>query len=176
MNIVIPDPTLVLLVGPSGAGKSTFAHAHFRPTEIVSSDAMRAMLSNDPADQGASGEAFRVLSTIVNGRLKRRLLTVVDATNLTAGNRSSYRRLAARYGISSVVIAFDFPERIYHERNANCPNRVVGDGVVADHASRMAAVLADIATEGYQSVVVLDESASLGDIVIERVEQSPRSA
>ena len=176
MNIIIPDPTLVLLVGPSGAGKSTFAQAHFRPTEIVSSDAMRAMLSNDPADQGASGEAFRVLSTIVNGRLKRRLLTVVDATNLAAGNRSRYRRLAARYGISSVVIAFDFPEPVYRERNASRPDRVVDDGVVSDHAARMAAALVDIAAEGFQSVVVLDENATLGDIVIERVEHSPRTA
>ena len=95
MKLTIPDPALVLLVGPSGAGKSTFARAHFGPTEIVASDAMRQMLSNDPADQGASAEAFALLSILINGRLRRRLMTVVDATSLRAANRTRYRRLAA---------------------------------------------------------------------------------
>ena len=175
MNIAIPDPSLVLLVGPSGAGKSTFALAHFRPTEIVSSDAMRAMLTDDPADQGASAEAFRVLTTIVNGRLKRRLLTVVDATNLGARNRTAYRRLAARYGIPSVAIAFDFPERIYRERNASRPDRVVAESVVADQAERMATALVDMAAEGFHSVVVLTERDTLGEVVIERVPSASRS-
>ena len=30
---------LVALIGPSGSGKSTFASRHFKPTEVVSSDA-----------------------------------------------------------------------------------------------------------------------------------------
>ena len=174
MNIAIPDPSLVLLVGPSGAGKSTFARANFRPTEIVSSDSMRAMLTDDPADQGASAEAFRVLTTIVNGRLKRRLLTVVDATNLGARNRTSYRRLAARYGIPSVAIAFDFPERVYHERNASRPDRVVAESVVADQAERMAAALVAMAGEGFQSVFVLTERDTLGEVVIERIPSASR--
>jgi hypothetical protein len=45
------------------------------------------MLADDPSDQNDSAESFHVLSIIVNGRLKRRLLTVVDATNLRAVNR-----------------------------------------------------------------------------------------
>jgi predicted kinase len=91
-----PEPSLVLLIGPSGAGKSTFAAATFRPTQVISSDELRERLSDDAADQDASAEAFRILALLVNGRLKRRLTAVVDATNLRAGNRRRLRSFASR--------------------------------------------------------------------------------
>ena len=34
----IPELSLVVLVGVTGSGKSTFARAHFKPTEVISSD------------------------------------------------------------------------------------------------------------------------------------------
>jgi protein phosphatase len=157
VTITLPDPSLVLLVGPAGAGKSTFAEAHFRSSEIVSSDAMREMLTDDPGDQGASAEAFQVLSIIVNGRLRRRLLTVVDATNLRAANRRRYQRLAARYGIPTVAIAFALPVGRYHERNRARDDRVVPDFVITDQAERMAKVLSTLAEEGYAAVHVVGD-------------------
>ncbi len=45
MNLKIPKLSLVVLIGPSGSGKSTFARRHFRPTEVLSSDACRGMVS-----------------------------------------------------------------------------------------------------------------------------------
>ena len=151
-ELVITDPALVLLVGPSGAGKSTFAAAHFEPTEVVSSDTVRAALTDDAGDQGASAEAFQILALIVNGRLRRRLMTVVDATNLRAANRRQYARLAARYGVPSVVVAFDLPLDAYRLRNAGRPDRLVEEHVVDDQAQRMAGVLADLATESHAAV------------------------
>src|SRR6202043_548898 len=47
MNISIPKLSLVVLIGPSGSGKSTFARQHFLPTEILSSDACRALVSDE---------------------------------------------------------------------------------------------------------------------------------
>jgi len=132
------------------------------------------MLTDDPADQGASAEAFRVLTTIVNGRLKRRLLTVVDATSLRAGNRASYRRLAARYGIPSVAIAFDLPERVYRERNAARPDRKVAEGVIADQAERMIAAVAGLGAEGFQSVFVVTERDTIDHIAVERITTTSR--
>ena len=41
----IPDPALVLLVGASGSGKSTWAAARYRDVEVVSSDALRAVVT-----------------------------------------------------------------------------------------------------------------------------------
>ncbi len=61
--IALPPDALVLLVGPSGAGKSTFAARHFAPTEVLSSDAMRAMVADDPMDQAATDAAFELLHT-----------------------------------------------------------------------------------------------------------------
>jgi protein phosphatase len=164
----VPDPALVLLVGPSGSGKSTFAQAHFRPTEIVSSDAIRAMLSNDPGDQGASAEAFDVLAILVNGRLRRGLTTVVDATNLRAANRKRYRGLAKRYGVPTVAIAFDLPAQLYLARNSARPDRVVEDDVVADQADRMAHALADLPAEDYAALYILREPETLGLINVSR--------
>jgi protein phosphatase len=168
MSLPINDPSLILLIGPSGAGKSTFAHAHFRPTEIVSSDDLRAMLTDDAADQDASAEAFHILSLVINGRLKRRLLTVVDATNLRAANRKSYRRLAARYGIPVVAIAFDSAVHEYLSRNAGRPDRVVDDEVVTSQADRMAVALVDLADEGYESVHILRGDEESVEVVVRR--------
>ena len=118
-GIFLPDPAFVLLVGPSGAGKSTFAAAHFKPTQVVSSDALRAVLTDDAGDQGASAEAFRLLAIIVNGRLSRRLTTVVDAINLRAVDRRRYQALAASYGLPTVAIAFDLSLDSYNARNGS---------------------------------------------------------
>ena len=155
MKLTIPVPALVLLVGPSGAGKSTFAAAYFRSSEIVSSDSLREMLTDDADDQGSSAEAFHILSLIVNGRLKRRLTTVVDATNLRAANRKSYARTAARYGVPAVAVAFDLGIAEYRARNAARPDRLVGDLVVEDQAARMTDVLADLREEGHAAVYVI---------------------
>lgn len=41
MKLTIPDLSFVVLIGMSGSGKSTFARKHFKPTEVLSSDASR---------------------------------------------------------------------------------------------------------------------------------------
>jgi ABC-type phosphate transport system ATPase subunit len=65
MKLAFPELALVVLIGPSGSGKSTFAKAHFLPTEIVSSDACRGIVSDDENDQSATEEAFDLLHYIV---------------------------------------------------------------------------------------------------------------
>src|SRR5436190_2932431 len=92
----IPSRALVLLVGASGCGKTTFARKHFKGTEIVSSDALRAAVSDDEADQSASGDAFEVLRLITGKRLHRGRLTVIDATNIQRDARRSLLSMAAR--------------------------------------------------------------------------------
>jgi protein phosphatase len=55
VKITVPELSLVLLIGPSGSGKSTFAANHFLPTEVLSSDFCRGLVSDDENDQAATG-------------------------------------------------------------------------------------------------------------------------
>src|ERR1700761_7033340 len=97
MTIRIPRLSLVVRVGPSGSGKSTFARKHFLPTEILSSDACRGMVSDDENNQTVSNEAFEVLHFIATKRLALGKLTVIDATNVQPEGRKPLVRLARQY-------------------------------------------------------------------------------
>ena len=88
MKISIPNLSLVVLVGPSGSGKSTFARKDFLPTEVLSSDACRAMVSDDENNQAVTGEAFALLHYVAAQRLALGRLTVVDATNVQSEARA----------------------------------------------------------------------------------------
>ncbi|HEU4874324.1 MAG TPA: AAA family ATPase, partial [Pyrinomonadaceae bacterium] len=60
-KITIPELSLIVLIGPSGCGKSTFARTHFKPTEVISSDFCRALVSDDENNQSATKDAFEIL-------------------------------------------------------------------------------------------------------------------
>ena len=107
MKIGIPELSLVLLVGPSGSGKSSFARKHFLPTEIVSSDFCRGIVSDDENDQSATSDAFALLHEIVRKRLARGRLTVVDATNVQPEGRKPLIALAREYHLFAEAIVFD---------------------------------------------------------------------
>lgn len=170
-QLVIPDPSLVVLVGPSGAGKSTFARLHFRPTEVVSTDALRAMLTDDPGDQGASGEAFAILAQLLHGRLSRRLLTVIDATNLRPGSRRRWLRLAARFDLPAIAIVFDLPETLLQTHNEQRPERQVERDVVSRQTELMRRTLAALPGEGFSQVHLIREPLAASgsrSLVVER--------
>ena len=71
-NIELPDFSLVVLIGSTGSGKSTFAAKHFLPTEVISSDYCRALVSDSETDQGVTGDAFGLVREIAGKRLKHR--------------------------------------------------------------------------------------------------------
>jgi protein phosphatase len=169
VRLTVPDPSLVVLVGPSGSGKSTFARTHFRPTEVVSSDSLRAMLADDADDQGASGEAFAILALLLNGRLRRRLLTVVDATNLRATTRRRWLRLAARHDLPAIAIIFDLPDELFLAHDRMRPERQVGGEVVALQTELLRRALSHIPHEGFAQFYVLREPPAVGGLTVERV-------
>ncbi|MFV2175594.1 polynucleotide kinase-phosphatase [Actinomadura sp. LOL_016] len=122
-EIRLPEMGLVVLVGVSGSGKSHFARTHFKPTQIVSSDFCRGVVSDDENDQSATGDAFDLLHYIVGTRLRRGLLTVVDATNVQSKARQQLIALAKEHNVLSAAIVLDVPESVAAARNAVRPDR-----------------------------------------------------
>src|SRR5882757_2038038 len=115
--------SLVVLVGASGSGKSTFARTHFAPTQVLSSDFFRGLVSDDENDQSASGEAFDALHYVAAKRLKAGLVTVVDATNVQRASRASLLKLAREHDVMPTAIVLDLPLRVCQARNSGRPDR-----------------------------------------------------
>src|SRR5690606_25263370 len=104
MKLQIPELSLVVLIGCSGSRKSTFARRHFKPTEVLSSDFCRGLVSDDENNQSATGDAFDVLQHIAGKRLARGLLTVVDATNVQPEARKPLIELAREHDVLAAAI------------------------------------------------------------------------
>ncbi|MEZ5441515.1 MAG: polynucleotide kinase-phosphatase [Lysobacterales bacterium] len=156
MSIInLPELSLVVLVGPSGAGKSSFARRHFKPTEVVSSDYCRALVSDDENDQSATPAAFEVLAFIVGKRLAAGKLTVIDATNVRPEDRKSLVALARQYHVLPVALVFDLPEAVCQERNASRADRDFGPHVVRNQRRAMQRSLRGLGREGFRNVHVL---------------------
>ncbi len=155
--IAVPQGALVVLVGPSGAGKSTFARRHFLPTEILSSDTFRAMLTDDEADQRVSREAFALLHRVALQRLRRRRTTVVDATSVRGQARRSLLGLRGTTRARVIAIVFDVPLDVCLGRNAARRDRYVDPEVVAEQRMALDRALAfgRLVTEGFDAVYVL---------------------
>ena len=172
LEIAIPDPSLVVLIGAAGSGKSTFAARHFEPSEVLSSDAFRALISGDPANQSVSRAAFGRLHRDLAKRLTERRLTVVDATNIHRGGRRVLLRLAAAAALPSVAIVFDLPTDVILGRNASRVARVVDEGVVRRHLANMRDLLdapgVDLGSEGFDRVWVLRDPGELEAVKVFR--------
>jgi protein phosphatase len=167
--IVIPDPSLVVLIGAAGAGKSTLAARLFAPDEIVSSDALRALIGRDEADQRVSAVAFRILHRTVAHRLSNGQLTVVDATNTEGAVRRPLVARARGAGVSATAIVLDLDRATVAQQNAG-RQRVVDGAVIDRHlgAVRRTVDRNVLALEGFDQVVILRTSEESGALVVDR--------
>ena len=155
VDVTVPAVGLVVLVGVSGSGKSTFARAHFRPTEVVSSDFCRGLVADDENDQAATPDAFDVLHYIVGTRLRRGLLTVVDATNVQQPARASLVKLARSHDVLVDAIVLDVPESVAVARNLGRADRAFGSHVVTRQQRDLKRSLGRLGKEGFRRVHVL---------------------
>ena len=151
-KISIPDFALVVLIGPTGSGKSSFARKHFLETEIVSSDQCRALVSDDETDLAATADAFDLLNHTAGLRLKRRMLTVIDATSVKREDRAKLVALARKYHALPVALVLDIDPKICHERNQNRPNRDFGEHVPRNHSKSLRRGLRGLQKEGFRQV------------------------
>ncbi len=154
-ELAIPELSLVALVGVTGSGKSTFARAHFRPTEVISSDYCRGLVADDENDQSATPAAFEVLHFIAAQRLAAGRLTVVDATNVQPEARRALVTLAREHDVLPVAIVLDLPEKVCAERNAGRPDRDFGAHVIRRQRAQLRRSLHGLQREGFRVVHVL---------------------
>jgi len=156
LSVRIPTDAMVVLIGPSGSGKSTFAARHFLPTQVLSSDALRAVVADDANDQTATDAAFELLHSALAMRLSRRRLTVVDATSVEGWARRRLLAVAKRLGRPAAAIVLNLPLETCLERNASRADRRVPPASIRRQHARMRASLDGLAAEGFEPIVVLD--------------------
>jgi len=168
VNITIPELSLVVLVGPSGCGKSSFARAHFKPTEVLSSDFCRGLVSDDENAQAATKDAFEVLHFIARKRLAAGRLTVVDATNVQPEARKPLVALAREFHVLPVAIVLNLPEKLCHERNQSRPDRQFGPHVVRNQSQQLRRSLRGLEREGFRHVFTLSTPEDVSSVGIVR--------
>ncbi len=167
MKLEIPEFSLVLLVGISGAGKSTFANRFFAETEVLSSDAFRAMVCDDESSLEATTDAFNALHHLAEIRLRRGKLTVIDATNVQAAARKPLFDLANKWHAMKVVICLATPEQVCEERNSTRPNRDFPNHVLRSQNRQFSDSLRQLKREKVHQMYVLSPRDH-DHVVIER--------
>lgn len=168
MRITIPELALVVLMGPSGSGKSTFARKHFKPTEVLSSDYCRGLVSDDENDQSATTDAFAVLHFVAGKRLAAGRLTVIDATNVQPEARQPLVQLARDHHCLPVAIVLNLPEKVCWERNSQRPDRTFGPHVIRQQGLNLRRSLRGLEREGFRHIFVLRSLEEVEAVGIER--------
>lgn len=169
-TISVPDRSLVVLIGPAGAGKTTFAARHFGAADVLSSDAFRALVGRDEADQRGTRTAFSILHRELTRRLAAGQLVVVDATNVERHARRALLTRARSAGVPAIAIVLDLPADVVHARNGTRLARVVEPAVVDRHIERLASALGsdELANEGFAAIHVLRSTAEADAVVVTR--------
>ncbi|GGZ81149.1 ATP-binding protein [Streptomyces rubiginosohelvolus] len=126
----MPENSLVVLIGPAGAGKSTFART-WPASQVLSLDALREVVSDDAGNQAATGDAVAALHLLLEARMRRRLFTIVDATNTTREAREPLVAAAKRHNMVPIAVMVPTPASVCIERQGPRPaNRTVPEATI----------------------------------------------
>ncbi len=164
----IPELSLVVLIGASGSGKSTFARKHFLPTEILSSDYFRGLVSDDENNQAASRDAFDVLKYVAAKRLAAGRLTVIDATNVQEESRRPLVELAREHDVLPVAVVLNLQDTLCHDRNQERPDRAFGPHVVRNQSQQLRRSLRRLEREGFRYIHILNTVEEIESAMFER--------
>lgn len=153
MHPRLPENALVVLIGASGAGKSTLART-WLASQVLSLDALRGTVSDDPGDQATTADAADVLKLILERRMARRVNTVVDATNVEEAVRVELVMTAKKHGVPTVAVVVSTPLSLCLQRQQPRPtNRRVPDDVVRRQHEAMTFSHQSLAREGFNQVL-----------------------
>lgn len=160
---------MLLLIGPSSSGKSSLARAHFLPTEILSSDACRALVCDDENEQSVTADAFELLYALADKRMKYRRLSVIDATNVQPAARKGLVDLAAPHGCPLLALVLDLPEAVCLQRLEQRPDRSFGPEVVRRQRKQLRESLYALKAEGFAQVHVIKKPEQVEQLRFVRV-------
>ncbi|MFE4258234.1 AAA family ATPase [Streptomyces sp. NPDC056883] len=157
----MPEHSLVILIGPSGAGKTTIAKT-WPASQVLSLDALRETVSDDAGDQAATADAVAALHLLLEARMRRRLFTVIDATNVTAAARKPLVAAANRHSMLPIAVMVSTPGSVCIERQGPRPaNRTVPQDVVIQQRQDMVNSHRTLKVEGIPEIVFSDSLCRL---------------
>lgn len=151
MELKLPAPSLIVLVGPSGSGKTTWAHEHFAPGEVASSDSLRAMVGAGEDDQTASSAAFDLLELIIDERLRRGLTVVIDTLGFSDESRGRWIDKAHDAGMPAHAVVFDTPSQVCEQRNQS-RKRAIPKSVLRKQISRFKTLVPRLPEDGFDGI------------------------
>jgi predicted kinase len=141
---------LIVLVGLPGSGKSTWAAR--QGTGVLSSDAVRALLTGDDQNQAVNRLVFPTLRYLLEMRVKAGMeTTILDATSLTPKERRAWVRAAEALGCEAEAVYFDTPLALCKSRNV-ARSRVVPEDVMDRFAARL---IPPSEAEGFTRVTIV---------------------
>ncbi len=139
---------IVITVGLPGSGKSTYLRR--RGVNAISSDEIRRLITDDPADQDHHALVFAAVRYLIRQRLAAgRKVAYVDATNLMRWERKLYIQMAQKYGCRIEALFFDVPLDVCLVRNS------LRERVVPVEAIRVMAGRMEVPTvgEGFNKII-----------------------
>ncbi|KOG14602.1 ATP-binding protein [Streptomyces viridochromogenes] len=156
VDTTIPDPSLVVLIGAAGSGKSTWAST-WPATQVLELDRFRALVSDDSGCQESTDDAVFALQAVLEARLARRKMAVIDATNCEQAVRTNLIATARRHGVPTVALVIPTPASVCVERQEGRPaNRRVPEPVVLAQHAAMVDAWPGLPGEGFDHVVVAE--------------------
>ncbi|WP_328707563.1 ATP-binding protein [Streptomyces sp. GS7] len=166
IDTTIPDDSLVCLIGAAGSGKSTGASA-WPDTQVLELDRFRALVSDEAGSQESTSDAVFALHAVLEARLARRRLTVVDATNSEKAVRANLIATARRHGVPTVALIIPTPAAVCIARQEGRPaNRSVPEPVVRAQHAAIVDAFPGLPGEGFDHVVITEN--------IQRLEPLPQ--
>ena len=163
-TLILPYRTLLVLCGPAGSGKSTFAQqiiARHRnkgsqATMVVSSDACRALVCDDEANQQVNRDTFDLFYYIIGKRMYQNRFTIADSTALLPDARQRLLELAQRHHYHKHLFIFNVPFETCMQRDLQ-RKRKVGEQVIAYHSGLLKQALLNASGEHWDGISLLNE-------------------
>jgi len=164
----------VMMIGPCGSGKSTFLKAHFKSTQILSTDAMRGVITDNVNDQTCSKQAHEAVAYFLGLRSSRGMITALDATFLHSKSRDQMRDALKASGVGKLhAVIFNIDPEICEERVAirgrERRNDIVSvpPGIATRHSTTLRSQISALRREKFATLIEINHPDQVPTIVVE---------